>query len=119
MQLWKPIRAEGLSSVSCTKGRLATEEDVQAGTAVFYLKGGGDSGPQPYPMDLPAFALYSDGTCPPIPVVIIQAETADGQVLIGVRPLSGGNKLCLLSDCTLVSLPHPAFPSLDGIDDRL
>ncbi len=69
-----------------------------AGSAVFYVSG--DSAAAE--MDLPACAiqLLEDGS--EQPVVIVQAELAPHGTILGVRPLSGGNGICMATDVRLL-----------------
>ncbi len=102
-------------SASCVTGRLATEEDVRLGAAVFYLQAREpmDEPARPYSMKLPACALHMDGEIS-TPVVIIQAEEADGRVLVGARPLAGGNLVCLLLECEVVEPSDPRLKAVEG-----
>ena len=69
-----------------------------AGSAVFYVPGDSASAE----MDLPACAiqLLEDGS--EQPVVIVQAELAPHGTILGVRPLSGGNGICMATDVRLL-----------------
>jgi hypothetical protein len=61
-------------------------------------------------MSLPMCAIYRDTqTSEAISVIVIQAETADGKVFIGARPLKGGNMVCTLSEVELVAEPGEGF----------
>lgn len=105
--LWGPISAAEWHKVPCTVGRPATEADVIAGVAAFYVQGESVQAP----MSLPccAIQLLEDGT--EQPVVIVQAELAPHGTILGVRPLSGGNGVCMAHEVRLLS---GGFASQDG-----
>jgi len=88
--MWGPIDPTRWRDTPATIGRCATEEDVQAGRAVFFV----DGGSEPVEIALPSAAIQclEDGT--EQRVVIIQAERLDSGVVLGVRPLAGGNGVC-------------------------
>jgi len=101
--LWGPINPNAWRSVPFITGRCADEADVKAGNAVFYLKGNG----LPYTITLPHCAIWSDNSDQRlIPGIIVQAEQGDGKILIGFRPLAGGNVLALLPEFRLVKSPE-------------
>jgi hypothetical protein len=53
--------------------------------------------------------LHEDGS-KVVPVILIQAEIRDdGKVLVGYRPLSGGNGICMLDEVDLLDCPNEAF----------
>ena len=96
--LWGPIAPNEWRNVPCTIGRPATEADVAAGSAVFYVQGGSAAAP----MNLPACAIQSHEDGSEQPVVVIQAEFASGGTVLGVRPLSGGNGICMAAELRLL-----------------
>jgi hypothetical protein len=98
--LWGALDRERWPSTPCIEGRAAVEQDVRDGRAVYYVEGPS----KPIDISLPHCArLHEEGCCPAIPVIIIQAERPDGgDVLIGYRPLSGGNGICTLDEIELV-----------------
>jgi len=95
---WGPISASDWRDTPCVSGRPATEADVAAGCAVFYIPG--DSAAAP--MTLPACGLQSLAGGSEQPVVIIQAELAPHGTILGVRPLSGGNGICMATEVRLL-----------------
>ena len=98
--LWGPISAHEWRNVPCVSGRPATEADVAAGSAVFYVPTGSAAAT----MQLPCCAILSQEDGSKQQVVVIQAELAprgDGTVL-GVRPLGGGNAICTTGEVTLL-----------------
>ena len=96
--LWDPIDREHWKSTPCLRGRQATEQDVKDGRAVYYINGV----TAPADLTLPAcgYQQLEDGT--EQAVVIVQAEVIPDGTLLGVRPLSGGNGICLDSDVRLL-----------------
>jgi len=98
VELWGSISDSEWRNTPYIAGRPATEADVAAGRAVFYVSD--DS--VPAPLDLPccAIQLLEDGS--EEPVIIVQAELAPHGTILGVRPLSGGNGICMLSEVRLL-----------------
>jgi hypothetical protein len=97
-ELWGPISATEWRSVPCTVGRPACEADVVAGSAVFYVQGASAAAS----MSLPSCAIQSLEDGSEQPVVIIQAELAKDTIVLGVRPLSGGNGICTSAEVRLL-----------------
>ena len=89
--LWGPIQASEWRKTPCVVGRPAIEDDVVAGIAVFYVPGNSAAAS----ITLPCCAIQSleDGTKQP--VAVVQAELAPHGTILGVRPLSGGNGICM------------------------
>jgi len=76
----------GLDSIKFTAGRTATQEDVAAEKAVFVLDNGGVSVGTPIDMTIPQYAFHvNSDTGEKTPCIIIQAEQADGQKVIGAE----------------------------------
>ena len=105
--LWGPIDKDAWAATPHVAGRPATEADVIAGRAVFYVPG--DSAAAD--LELPCCALQRLESGKKEPVVVVQAEQGPNGIILGVRPLGGGNGLCMLSEVEL--LPH-GFQSQDG-----
>ena len=97
-ELWGPISKSEWRNVPCTVGRPATEADVRAGAAVFFVQG--ESTVSPMALPCCAIQYLEDGSAQP--VVVIQAEIAPYGVNIGVRPLSGGNGICTTEEVRLL-----------------
>lgn len=90
----------------CISGRIATEEDIENGIAVFMIP----EGSIPCATDLPICAIQTDeesgeGT----PVIIIQAEQINNSITLGVRYLDGGNGVCTLDEVELLEKPNNEF----------
>ena len=102
--LWGPIAPNEWHLVPCTTGRVATESDVKAGGAVFYIQG--ESAPASLKLPCCAVQLMEGGEQP---VVVIQAEQGPSGAVFGVRPLTGGNGVCMEGEVRL--LPSGFEPS--------
>jgi len=85
-------------------GRVATEEDVKEGRAVFYIP----SGSEPYETELPLFALQiEEDTNEKVPCVVIQIEVTLEGTVVGVRYIEGGNGVGMASEFEFYSeLPN-------------
>ena len=96
--LWGPIDKEHWRTTPCLHGRQATEQDVKDGRAVYYVNGATELAD----LSLPAcgYQRLDDGT--EQAVVVVQAEVIPDGTLLGVRPLSGGNGICLDTDVRLL-----------------
>lgn len=73
-----------LSSIKYVSQRSATEADVNEGAAVFLLQSEGINIGSPMNLEIPQYAIHTDGESGvKSNVVIIQAEEANGQQVIG------------------------------------
>jgi hypothetical protein len=97
--LWGPIDLSQWRSVPFVSGRVATEDDVRAGRAVFHVKGTSEA--ISVEGGLPALALHTGGAGVVSPVILIQLERAADREIAGIRFLLGGNTVCTLSDLRL------------------
>ena len=96
--LWGPIQASEWRNTPCVVGRPASEDDVSVGRAVFYVPGASAAAS----MTLPCCAVQSleDGT--EQLVVVVQAELVPDGTILGVRPLAGGNGICMATEIRLL-----------------
>ena len=102
--LWGPVNRDVWRETPCIVGRAANEQDVRDGRAVFYVDGPAG----PVEVALPHCALFRQENGQKLPVIAIQAEShVAGQVLIGYRPLSGGNGICMPGSCSVSDSPDP------------
>ncbi|HET7626115.1 MAG TPA: hypothetical protein VFM25_12700 [Verrucomicrobiae bacterium] len=105
--LWGPINADHWQETPCIRGRVAMEQDVKDGRAVFYIQNAEETGVVPVDIGLPHCATFTeDGQS--IPVVIIQSEQADVHT-VGYRPLRGGNGICTINEVELLERPDERF----------
>jgi hypothetical protein len=107
---WGEIDLRAWRDTPHLSGRLATDEDRRDGKAVFCQQVTGAVVSEPYPLSLPHAAILIDdeGSIGDAPVIVVQAERAAEQVLVGFRFLRGGKGVALLSDVEL----------LDDLDER-
>ena len=105
--LWGAVDVERWQETPCLHGRVAVEQDVKDGSAVFYIPDAEETGVVPVDIGLPHCAIFTeDGRS--IPVVIIQSERADAHT-VGYRPLSGGNGICTIAEVALLERPDERF----------
>ena len=107
-ELWGPIDVRNWRLTPSLNGRVATEQDVESGTATFYVS---SETSRPYAIELPAPAIVrEEGIGEPTPVIVIQAEELDADtVAIGYRFLDGSNGICTLPECEFLSEPDSRF----------
>lgn len=106
--LWGALDIEKWQDTPCLRGRVANEQDVREGRAVFYLENPAEIGAFPEELGLPRCAILVDEDLQ-LPVVVIQAESAGQMHYIGYRNLKGGNGMGLLSDFQLLEEPDERF----------
>jgi hypothetical protein len=99
--MWPPLPKQGF-----VVGRAATQADIAAGNAAFVAAVGGVTIGKPLPLAIPQYAYYRNGT-DKIPVVVIQAEEAQGKKLIGARLVTGEEVVGLISDFELLGTDRP------------
>ncbi|TXH87569.1 MAG: hypothetical protein E6Q78_14030 [Rhodoferax sp.] len=98
---WSPLPKDGFIS-----GRAASKADVEAGRAVFVAAKGDVIIGKPIAMQIPQYAWHKEGNRK-TPVVVIQAEEASGQKIIGAR-LSDGQYLAgTLAEFELLGMNTP------------
>ena len=98
---WPPLPTTGV-----VVGRAATKADVDADRAVFVAADGGRVIGRPLDIAIPQYAYRIDGG-KRTPVVVIQAEEAKGQRLIGARTLQGEYVAGLITDFELLGTRAP------------
>ena len=104
--MWEEVASKEWSSVPFISGRVATEEDVKEGRAVFYIK----SGSEPNETKLPLFAVQIDSERR-LPCIVIQLENTKEGTIVGVRYLEGGNGIGKVEDFEFYSEPTDEFSS--------
>jgi len=102
--LWGPISLKNWKKTSATNNRIANEQDVMNGNAVFYIEGS-DKEHKNYPINLPKLAHLTDyETNEKSLVVIIQMEIVpDKGTVVGYRSMTGGNGAGLLEEFEILS----------------
>jgi hypothetical protein len=87
-------------------GRAATIQDVEAGRAVFVAQSSGIQIGKPLSITIPQYAWHnSNGK--KTPVVVIQAEEANGQKIVGAKTTSGSYLAGLLFEFELLGSAPP------------
>ena len=108
-QLWGPIDLNRWRETPAIAARVARESDVRAGTAVFFLEDPERIGATPLELEVPCCAVWRNDDGVNVPVVVVQAEEAEGKTYIGFRFLEGGNGLCALEELELLDSPDERF----------
>jgi hypothetical protein len=104
------IRWPDLMKIGHVTGRVATQDDVNAGNAAFAIRDiDGHPGAKPIRLTIPQYAMYVDrDTGHEVPVVVIQAEDRAGAKLAGFRLVArDGVGACLLSELRLLGTKRP------------
>jgi len=113
-ELWGPVDVSRWREVPFVSGRLAKEDDVKEGRAVFFLENPADPVAVPFAMKLPSCGILSEEDGSRTPVVIIQAELLTDKVTLGYRPISGGNGICTIQEVDLLDGPDRRFSDGGG-----
>jgi hypothetical protein len=99
--LWEAIDLSTWKQTPHIKNKIATEQDVIEGRAVFYINDGQDH--QALDVQIPALAYQIDEESnSKVLVIVIQAEKVDDTELVGVRYLEGSNGVCTWSELEFV-----------------
>jgi hypothetical protein len=112
--VWGPIAMANWRETPCIRGRAATEDDANAGRAVFYLDVSEGQESHPVDLDLPRCAILHEEDEGDLPVIVIQAENGNNgtgavELIAGYRPLTGGNGICMLYQLELLPEPDHRF----------
>jgi hypothetical protein len=100
--LWGAIDLSNWKQTPHIKNKVATEQDVIDGRAVFYIENGGKEH-TPLNANIPFIAYQVDEESSTKTLVIaIQAEKVDGDQFVGVRYIEGGNGVCRWSELEIV-----------------
>jgi hypothetical protein len=100
--LWPTLPKTGFIA-----GRPATLQDVADGNAVFSAEKDGKVIGVPLPIEIPEYAYWDDGKGHKIPVIVIQAERANGLEVFGLRNPEGQYLACTGPELTLLGRTHP------------
>ncbi len=99
--LWGAVALEDWASVSFIEGRIANEEDVESGCAVFCIDNSEIH--THLEIQLPSLANQIDeGTGEKKLVIVIQGEKAGDQEIVGLRYFEGGNAVCMLHEIEFI-----------------
>lgn len=105
---WGPVDMAAWHEVPHLQGRLATQADVEAGRAVFYLDADA-ARCRPAELALPACAVQTLDDGRQRPVIVIQAEVLADETIVGVRYLDGGSGVCFAAEVELLPGPDHRF----------
>lgn len=106
------INKQNWQNLPVMRDRIATNEDVSAGNAVFNLRPE-DGVAMPINMRLPQTAIYYHEDQRQIPVIIVQAEELGDNKIIGMYTLDGEVMIGALTEVDLVE-PDDFFAMIDG-----
>ena len=107
-KLWGKIDLERWQETPCLRGRVAVEQDVKDGRAVFYIQDAEEIGWTFEDIGLPRCAIFIEYD-QKVPVVIIQSERLGDKHTIGYRSLDCGNGVCMFEDVELLERPDERF----------
>jgi hypothetical protein len=99
---WPTLPTKGFIS-----GRPATEQDVKDGNAIFVAKIVGAVVGKPISLAIPQFAYWADSEGKKVPVVVVQAEEANGMRLFGFRDAAGGDHVATGPEIELLGTTPP------------
>lgn len=102
----QPVSWPPLPKSEFVAGRPATKEDAKAGRAVFVPEKDGRSIGKPIEISVPQYAWHKNGA-KKTPVIVIQAEEANGLKVLGVRTLSGDYLAGLMQEFELLGQNAP------------
>jgi hypothetical protein len=100
--MWPELPEHGFIS-----GRTATDDDVRAGNAVFVLGSDGRPVGEPMSLTIPQYVTHN-GDRERWPAILVQAERADDQEIVGIRYFDGRVGVAALSECELHGTRRPA-----------
>jgi hypothetical protein len=107
--LWGTIDRSGWRNAPHMRDRVATEEDVKAGRAVFHFQNLDEVPAWPADVQLPALALWRKESGKQVPVVVIHLQESATQRTAGVRYFDGGNGVCLFDELEFIDETDPQF----------
>lgn len=101
--LWTPIILKNWKQTSAINNRVANENDVKEGRAVYYIEGDYKDH-KPIKINLPKLANLTDfDTKQKELVVVIQIEETPKGTVVGYRNFTGGNGAGLLNDFEILN----------------
>lgn len=98
-----------LSKIKHVSGRVATQQDINEGAAVFMLQSEGVPIGSPMKIEIPQYAIHTNvETNEKTRVIIIQAEEAKGQHVVGALDFSTNEIMAgLFHEFTLLGADKP------------
>jgi hypothetical protein len=100
--LWGSINIKSWEKTPSINDRIATNDDVESGVAVYSVEKGG-SEHKAYNTQLPKLAYLMDtATKKEELVVVIQIENTSQGIIAGYRNLEGGNGVCFLYELKIL-----------------
>ena len=99
--VWPPLPSDGFVS-----GRAATLADISAGRAAFVANSIGVPIGKPLAISVPQYAWLNQRGVK-VPVIIIQAETANGQTIVGALLSNGAHAVATLPEFELLGRVAP------------
>jgi hypothetical protein len=96
-----------LPTETFVRGRPATKDDIAAGRAVFVAAVDGVAVGHPIDITIPQYAYYPDRGVK-IAVIVVQAESAEGQLIVGARKFDGTEIVCLLGSFEQLGVTPPS-----------
>jgi len=100
-----------LESILFIAGRPATKQDVEIGSAAFVAEKDGVLIGKPIDIPLPQYAFFKRGT-ERIPVIVIQAEEAQGRQMLGAKLLDGEYLVGTMTEFQLFDNTPPSLNQL-------
>ena len=101
--MWPELPKKGFVS-----GRPATQDDIDTGNAVFVLESAGKAIGKSLDITIPQYAFHVDKkTGERTPGIIIQAEQARGNKIVGMRTFYGTEIAGLLGEYELLGTERP------------
>ena len=100
---WPALPVAGFLS-----GRPATDKDVHDGNAIFVLKSDNIIIGKSLPIAIPQYAYLTENGGPMEPVIVVQAEEANGIKLFGYRDRGGKEGVAAETDLRLLGQRPPS-----------
>jgi hypothetical protein len=108
------VESDHWKDVPCLTDRIATEEDVSAGRAIFCIRPLNDISVRFEDIGLPHCAVFKDENEHQFPVVVVQSEMAGDIHYVGFRFLERGNGIGYRKEVELLDKPNELFASPDS-----
>mgnify|MGYP003653720977 CR=1 FL=1 len=100
------IQWPALLTTGFVSGRVANTKDIEAGNAAFVAETGGRSIGEPIDILIPQYGFYIENDSK-VPVIIIQAESIQGQRIVGARKFDGSEIVATLEEFHLLGRDTP------------